>query len=428
MGVDVLLGLQWGDEGKGKIVDYLAPKYNLVCRFQGGPNAGHTLEFDNIKHVLHQIPSGVFRENIENIIGNGVVLDSVVFKKEVEALNQLGVDCRKNLFISKRASLILPTHRLLDAAYEAAKGDDKIGSTLRGIGPTYQDKIGRLGLRVGDIALSDFNSKYRSLADRHEEILKHLNYEYNLEELETEFFKSIEFLKGFNLVDNELLVNKAIDENKTILAEGAQGSLLDIDFGSYPFVTSSNTMAAGACTGLGVAPSRIGEVFGIFKAYCTRVGSGPFPTELFDETGERLRKEGSEFGATTGRPRRCGWLDLPALKYSVIINGVTQLFMMKSDVLNNFDEIKICTGYRMQDGSETSRLTFESLNEKMEPIYRSFKGWNCSLDGIDDFQNLPVELLEYIEFIESELKVPINIVSVGPNRSETIIRSQVVAL
>lgn len=427
MGVDVLLGLQWGDEGKGKIVDYLAPKYNLVCRFQGGPNAGHTLEFDNIKHVLHQIPSGVFRENIENIIGNGVVLDSVVFKKEVEALNNLGVDCRKNLYISKRTSLILPTHRLLDAAYEAAKGEDKIGSTLRGIGPTYQDKIGRLGLRVGDIIFSDFNSKYRSLVDRHEDILNHLNYEYNLEELETEFFKSIEFLKTFNLVDNELLVNKAIDDGKTILAEGAQGSLLDIDFGSYPFVTSSSTMAAGACTGLGVAPSRIGEVFGIFKAYCTRVGSGPFPTELFDETGERLRKEGSEFGATTGRPRRCGWLDLPALKYSVTINGVTQLFMMKSDVLNNFDEIKICTGYKMQDGSETNRLTFESLNEKIEPVYRPFKGWNCSLDGIDDFQKLPVELLEYVEYIESELNVPINIVSVGPNRSETIIRSQVMA-
>jgi adenylosuccinate synthase len=427
VGVDVLLGLQWGDEGKGKIVDYLAPKYNLVCRFQGGPNAGHTLEFDNIKHVLHQIPSGVFRENIDNIIGNGVVLDSVVFKKEVEALNNLGVDCRKNLYISKRTSLILPTHRLLDAAYEAAKGEDKIGSTLRGIGPTYQDKIGRLGLRVGDIIFSDFISKYRSLVDRHEDILNHLNYEYNLEELETEFFKSVEFLKTFNLADNELLVNKAIDDGKTILAEGAQGSLLDIDFGSYPFVTSSSTMAAGACTGLGVAPSRIGEVFGIFKAYCTRVGSGPFPTELFDETGERLRKEGAEFGATTGRPRRCGWLDLPALKYSVTINGVTQLFMMKSDVLNNFDEIKICTGYKLQDGSETSRLTFESLNEKIEPVYRSFKGWNCSLDGIDDFQKLPEELLEYVEYIESELNVPINIVSVGPNRNETIIRNQVMA-
>jgi adenylosuccinate synthase len=427
VGVDVLLGLQWGDEGKGKIVDYLAPKYNLVCRFQGGPNAGHTLEFDNIKHVLHQIPSGVFRENIENIIGNGVVLDPVVFKKEVDALSNLGVDCRKNLFISKRTSLILPTHRVLDAAYEAAKGEDKIGSTLRGIGPTYQDKIGRLGLRVGDITLSDFSTRYRSLADRHEDILNHHDYDYNLEELEAEFFQSIEFLKTFNLVDNELLVNKAIDENKTILAEGAQGSMLDIDFGSYPFVTSSNTMTAGACTGLGVAPSRIGEVFGIFKAYCTRVGSGPFPTELFDETGERLRKEGAEFGATTGRPRRCGWLDLPALKYTVTINGVTQLFMMKGDVLNNFDEIKVCTGYKMQDGSEISRLTFESLNEKIEPVYRSFKGWNCSLEDIHDFQNLPEELLNYVEFIESELGVPINIVSVGPNRSETIIRNLAIA-
>lgn len=422
MGVDVLLGLQWGDEGKGKIVDYLSPKYDLVCRFQGGPNAGHTLEFDNIKHVLHQIPSGIFRENIQNVIGNGVVLDPVVFRKEVDALTKLGVDCKKNLFISKRSTLILPTHRLLDAASEASMGTDKIGSTLRGIGPTYQDKIGRIGLRVGDIGLSDFKEKYTKLVNRHKEMLRHLNYEYKLEELESEFFEAIELLKNFNLIDNELLVNNALEQNKTVLAEGAQGSLLDIDFGSYPFVTSSNTMCAGACTGLGVAPSRIGEVYGIFKAYCTRVGSGPFPTELFDAVGENLRKVGSEFGATTGRPRRCGWLDLPALKYVITINGVTQLFMMKSDVLNEFDEIKICTHYRMKDGTLLDRLTYESLNEPIEPVYRSFKGWNCTLEGINDFSGLPKELLDYVKYIEEELKVPINIVSVGPKRSQTIIR------
>ena len=427
MGVDVLLGLQWGDEGKGKIVDYLSPKYDLVCRFQGGPNAGHTLEFDNIKHVLHQIPSGIFREDIQNVIGNGVVLDPVVFRKEVDELTNLGVDCKKNLFISKRSTLILPTHRLLDAASEASMGSAKIGSTLRGIGPTYQDKIGRLGLRVGDIGLSNFKEKYRRLVDRHEEMLRHLKYEYKLEELESEFFEAIELLKSFNLIDNELLVNNALEQKRTVLAEGAQGSLLDIDFGSYPFVTSSNTMCAGACTGLGVAPSRIGEVYGIFKAYCTRVGSGPFPTELFDDVGERLRKVGSEFGATTGRPRRCGWLDLPALKYVITINGVTQLFMMKSDVLSEFDEIKICTHYRLKDGTLLDRLTYESLNEPIEPVYRSFKGWNCSLDGISDFNNLPKDLLDYVEYIEGELKVPINIVSIGPKRTQTIIREAITA-
>ena len=330
MSVDVLLGLQWGDEGKGKIVDVMAPKYNMVARFQGGPNAGHTLEFDGIKHVLHQIPSGVFRTDIKNVIGNGVVLDPVIFVKEVEALDKMGVDIRNNLYVSNKAQLILPTHGLLDACYEASKGKEKIGSTLKGIGPTYQDKIGRVGLRVGDILNPDFNQRYQLLAQRHKSILDYYKYSYDLEQKETMFFRSIEYLKQFQLKDTTYFVNNAISNGQSVLAEGAQGSLLDVDFGSYPFVTSSNTMIAGVCSGLGIAPSRINEVYGIFKAYCTRVGSGPFPTELFDETGEMLRKVGLEFGATTGRPRRCGWLDLPALKYAIMINGVTQLFMMKA--------------------------------------------------------------------------------------------------
>jgi len=423
VGVDILLGLQWGDEGKGKIVDVLATNYEMVCRFQGGPNAGHTLEFDGIKHVLHQIPSGVFRDDISNIIGNGVVLDPVVFKKEVEELDQYDIDLKKNLYISKRASLILPTHRLLDAALEAEKGEKKIGSTLRGIGPAYQDKVGRHGLRVGDIERHDFKEKYTVLKERHREHLEFLNFTFSLEELEVEFFNAIEFLKTFQLSDTEHLVNQALSQNKKVLAEGAQGSLLDIDFGSYPFVTSSTTMAAGACTGLGFAPSKVGEVFGIFKAYCTRVGSGPFPTELFDETGEKLRTEGVEFGATTGRPRRCGWLDLPALKYSVIINGVTQLYMMKADVLNTFDEIKVCTHYILEDGSETDALTYESMNQKIIPVYRTFEGWgNLEISGESSYDDLPQTLRSYISFLENELNAPINIVSYGPDRSETLIR------
>ncbi len=426
MSVDILLGLQWGDEGKGKIVDYLAPQYDVVARFQGGPNAGHTLEFDGIKHVLHQIPSGIFRSQIKNIIGNGVVLDPVIFKKEIEALDQYNLDVKANLFLSKKAQLILPTHRLLDEAYEEAKGKDKIGSTKKGIGPTYQDKIARLGLRVGDILTNDFNERYNRLVDLHKSILGFYNFDYDLEPLEKAFFDAVNYLKTFHLADTEFMVNEAIDSNATILAEGAQGSLLDIDFGSYPFVTSSNTMAAGACTGLGVAPKNIGEVYGIFKAYCTRVGSGPFPTELFDDTGAALQKEGNEFGATTGRPRRCGWIDLPALKYAIMINGVTQLFMMKADVLNIFKEIKVCTHYRLADGSVVDEFPYEIPNG-LTPVYDTLPGWYCSLDNIENFDAMPDELLAYVKYLESALKTPINIVSVGPDRTQTIIRNKVLA-
>lgn len=425
MNVDVLLGLQWGDEGKGKIVDYLAPKYDVVARFQGGPNAGHTLEFDDIKHVLHQIPSGIFRAQIKNIIGNGVVLDPVIFRKEIEGLQQYDLNVKENLFISRKAQLILPTHQLLDEAYEEAKGDKKIGSTKKGIGPAYQDKIARLGLRVGDISSSNFRDKYNHLVKTHIEILRYYNYPCDLEVKEKDFFEAVDFLKGFNLVNSEYMVNEAINSNATILAEGAQGSLLDVDFGSYPFVTSSNTMAAGACTGLGVAPGNVGEVFGIFKAYCTRVGSGPFPTELFDEVGSMMQKEGNEFGATTGRPRRCGWLDLPALKYTVMINGVTQLFMMKVDVLNTFKEIKVCTQYELKDGTLIDEFPFEIPEGELRPVFKTFKGWNTSLDSIYDFNDLPGALLDYIAFLENELKTPINIVSVGPDRTQTIIRNGV---
>ena len=420
MKVDILLGLQWGDEGKGKIVDFLAPKYNIVARFQGGPNAGHTLEFDGIKHVLHQIPSGIFRDNIENVIGNGVVLDPVIFRREIEALDKLGANPKGNLFISKKAQLILPTHRLLDAAYEKAKGKDKIGSTLKGIGPTYQDKIGRLGLRVGDTILATFAERYGKLRNKHIETLNYLDFEFELEEAEKEFFEAIEFLKAFELVDSEYFINEKLGQNNSVLAEGAQGSLLDIDFGSYPFVTSSNTMVAGACTGLGIPPSAVGEVYGIFKAYCTRVGSGPFPTELEDEVGEELRKHGSEFGATTGRPRRTGWLDLPALKYSIMINGVTQLYMMKADVLSYFDEIKVCTSYRLPDGSETDKLSFEMQSLDVEPIYKSFESWKIFDKVPASLDELPLQLRKYIRFIEQEVGVPITLVSIGPDRTETV--------
>ena len=418
-----MLGLQWGDEGKGKIVDFLAPGYNVVCRFQGGPNAGHTLKFGGITHVLHQIPSGIFRDNIQNVIGNGVVFDPVIFKNEVEKLSEYNIDLNKKLLISKRATLILPVHRLLDSAMEASKGKDKIGSTLRGIGPAYQDKIGRNGLRVGDILAQDFKKRFHHLTNQHLDMLAYLKFEADHKESEAKFFESIDFLKKFQLMDTEQFINTAIEEGKRILAEGAQGSLLDIDFGSYPFVTSSSTMAAGACTGLGIAPSKIGEVFGVFKAYCTRVGSGPFPTELQDETGEQLRKEGAEFGATTGRPRRCGWLDLPALKYVVTLNGVTQLFMMKTDVLNVFEKIKVCTHYKLKDGSMANTLTYESLNQDVEPVYRTFDGWgNLDVNEATTFDLLPAQLVKYILFLESELKTPINIVSFGPDRSQTLVR------
>ncbi len=423
MKMDVLLGLQWGDEGKGKVVDVLAPEYEIVARFQGGPNAGHTLEFDGIKHVLHQIPSGIFRSNILNIVGNGVVLDPIIFKKEIEGMGQFEIDCMDNLVISKKATVIIPTHKLLDAAYEKAKGDKKIGSTLKGIGPTYQDKIGRSALRVGDLAGADFKEKYSTLVAKHKTILSFYDYPLDeLESMESQFFDSVEFMKGLNLIDSEYTVNEALAEDKKILAEGAQGSLLDIDFGSYPFVTSSSTMTAGACTGLGVSPSKIGEVFGIFKAYCTRVGSGPFPTELFDQDGEDMRKEGNEFGSTTGRPRRCGWLDLPALRYSIMINGVTQLFMMKADVLNIFDEIKVCTHYELPSGEKIDKLTFEISQADAKPVYETLKGWNCSLKGIRDYANFPQELKDYVKYLEEALNVPINLVSIGPDREQTIMR------
>ena len=421
MAVDVLLGLQWGDEGKGKIVDVLAPKYQVVARFQGGPNAGHTLEFDGFKHVLHQIPSGIFRQEVQNIIGNGVVLDPIIFKKEIDGLAHFNLDLRKNLEISKKASIILPTHRLLDAAYEKAKGDAKIGSTLKGIGPTYTDKISRQGLRVGDMISPDFPTKYKALVDRHKAILDVYKFEYDLAAAEKEFFEAVAFMKEFHLVDSEYSVNHAINAGKTILAEGAQGSLLDVDFGSYPFVTSSNTITAGACTGLGVAPKNIGEVFGIFKAYCTRVGSGPFPTELDNELGELIRKEGSEFGATTGRPRRCGWLDLVQMRYAIMINGVTELSMMKSDILSIFNKIKVCTHY-LVNGEKVSDFPFDVNDIEIIPFYEEIDGWNCDLTQLDDYSVAPNELKNYVSYLEEQLQVPIRVVSVGPDRKQTILK------
>lgn len=420
--VDILLGLQWGDEGKGKIVDVLAPDYKVVARFQGGPNAGHTLEFDGKKHVLHQIPSGIFRNDCINIIGNGVVLDPIIFRKEIDGLKDFNIDFKKNLFISKKTSIIIPTHRILDAAYENAKGKEKIGSTLKGIGPTYSDKISRQGLRLGDILSPNFSEKYQKLVDAHKQILTFLDFSYDLAPLEADFFSAVEFIKGFNLVDSEYLVNENLKNNTRVLAEGAQGSLLDIDFGSYPFVTSSSTTAAGVCSGLGVSPSKIGEVYGIFKAYCTRVGSGPFPTELFDEDGEKMRTEGREFGSTTGRPRRCGWIDLPSLKYSIMLNGVTQLVMMKVDVLNIFDEIKVCTHYELPDGTITEELPFDICDMDIKPIYKTFKGWGSSLEGITDFNVMPDNLKAYTAFLEQEVQVPITYVSTGPDRTATMTR------
>ncbi|MCW3805996.1 adenylosuccinate synthase [Plebeiibacterium marinum] len=420
MKVDVLLGLQWGDEGKGKVVDVLTPKYDVITRFQGGPNAGHTLEFDNIKHVLHNIPSGIFHESKMNIIGNGVVLDPISFKQEIDELEARGMDMTKNLVISKKAHLILPTHRILDAASEASKGKTKIGSTLKGIGPTYMDKTGRNGLRVGDI-LSNFDEKYSDLKKKHEQLLSMYNFEYNIEEFEKGLKEGIECLKKFTLIDSEHQINGYLKDGKSVLAEGAQGTLLDIDFGSYPYVTSSNTICAGACTGMGVAPNKIGEVFGIFKAYCTRVGSGPFPTELECETGEELRKAGHEFGATTGRPRRCGWLDLVALKYSVMINGVTQLIMTKGDVLSSFKTIKVATAYKI-DGEETTEFPFE-LPDNLEVVYDELPGWNADLTGMKSEDEFPEELNNYISYLEAELEVPITIVSVGPDRDQTIVRA-----
>ncbi|WMJ74851.1 adenylosuccinate synthase [Cytophagaceae bacterium ABcell3] len=426
MAVDVLLGLQWGDEGKGKIVDVLAPSYDVVARFQGGPNAGHTLEFDGIKHVLHQIPSGIFHSNIKNIIGNGVVLDPVIFKKEIDGLKKFNIDFNKNLFVSKKAQIIIPTHRLLDRAYEAAKGKNKIGSTLKGIGPAYQDKVARCGLRVGDIIASNFENKYNKLKQEHQTVLDfHKADCTELDAFEKEFFEAISFLKSFNLIDSDYLINDCIKNNESILAEGAQGALLDIDFGSYPFVTSSNTMTAGACTGLGVAPAKIDQVYGIFKAYCTRVGGGPFPTEELGDTGETLRKAGNEFGSTTGRARRCGWIDLPALKYAVMLNGVTSLLMMKADVLNDFEEIKVCTHYKLKSGEVIDRLSYDVMEQQPEPVYKTLKGWNCSLDNISSFSEMPEALVDYIAFLESALEVSVDVVSVGPDRTQTIKKAKV---
>ena len=425
--VDILLGLQWGDEGKGKIVDVLAPQYKVVARFQGGPNAGHTLEFDGKKHVLHQIPSGIFREDCVNIIGNGVVLDPIIFRKEIDGLAPYNIDFSKNLFISKKAAIIIPTHRLLDAAYEQAKGKEKIGSTLKGIGPCYTDKVSRQGLRLGDVLAPDFKTRYQKLVDSHKKILGFYAFEYDLAEAETSFFAAVEFIKTFNLVESEYVINEYLAEGKTkILAEGAQGSMLDVDFGSYPFVTSSSTTAAGVCSGLGVAPAKIGEVYGIFKAYATRVGSGPFPTELHDEIGERMRVEGNEFGSTTGRPRRCGWIDLPLLKYSIMLNGVTQLIMMKADVLNIFDEIMVCTAYELPDGNITDHIPFDSVNMDIKPIYKALKGWKKDLTGIYNFDEIPQELKDYTAYLEKELNVPITFVSTSPDRLATLVRKPLI--
>ena len=422
MKVDVVLGLQWGDEGKGKIVDVLANSYPVIARFQGGPNAGHSLHFEGKKFVLHTVPSGVFRKNAVNIIGNGVVIDPIIFKEECMEIEATGVPVRERVVISKKAHLILPTHRIIDAASEAAKGKSKIGSTLKGIGPTYMDKTGRNGLRVGDILTADFADRFLTLKNKHIATLAQFDYQYNAEEKESEWMEAIEYLKTFNLVDGEYVANKYLTDNKKILAEGAQGTMLDVDFGSYPFVTSSSTTCAGVCTGLGVAPTKIGKVYGIFKAYCTRVGSGPFPTELNDETGEELRKKGFEFGATTGRPRRTGWLDLPALKYAIMLDGVTELIMMKADVLDTFETIKVATGYKV-DGVETDQVPYDTYAE-IEPIYKEFKGWNKDLSQITREEELPFEFMNYVRFIEKELNVPISVISLGPDRVQTIFRNE----
>ncbi len=423
--IDLLLGLQWGDEGKGKVVDALTPHYDIVARFQGGPNAGHTIEFDGKKFVLHTIPSGIFNEKCINVIGNGVIIDAKIFKDEIDNLATSGVDIKDRLLISNKAHLIIPTHRALDAANEKALKNNKIGSTLKGIGPTYTDKTARRGLRIGDIAADDFKARYERLKNIHLAQIKNLDFDMNellldkmpFDQYEEEWFKAVEFLKQFQFIESEYFINKSLDEGKRVLAEGAQGTLLDVDFGSYPFVTSSSVIAAGACSGLGVAPSKIGKVFGIFKAYCTRVGTGPFPTELFDETGEKLRKNGHEFGSTTGRPRRTGWLDLPALKYSVMLNGVTNLMMMKSDVMDDFEEIKVATAYNYKD-EQIDYLPFDACTQTMTPVLESFKGWNQKI-----IKEIPQQLNEYIEFIEKYVGVPITLVSYGPDRTECIERN-----
>jgi adenylosuccinate synthase len=429
MNVDVLLGLQWGDEGKGKVVDVLAPSYDIIARFQGGPNAGHTIEFDGLKFILHTIPSGIFSPDKINIIGNGVIVDPYVFGKEVSQLELKNINPRKNLLISKKSHLILPSHRLLDAYYEKSKGKSKIGSTLKGIGPAYTDKIARLGIRVGEILNPGFREKYNNLKNQHERIFGMYNYErsdflidgLNFQDYEEQWMQSVETLKTFRLIDSEIYVNQALTSGKKILAEGAQGSLLDIDFGSYPFVTSSNTVTAGVCSGLGIAPSKVGRVFGIFKAYCTRVGSGPFPTELMDETGLLMRDKGHEYGSTTGRPRRCGWLDLAALNYAILINGVTNLVMTKGDVLNHFETLKVSTKYQTNQGL-IDYIPFEEM--ELDPLYEILPGWNTSLEGIEDAGKLPESFQQYINFVEQHTGVDVSIISTGPNRTETIIRKE----
>jgi len=421
--VDVLLGLQWGDEGKGKVVDYLAEKYDVVARFQGGPNAGHTLILNGKKHVLHTIPSGVFRSGVINIIGNGVVIDPITLKREMGNLIDAGVNFKDNLYISKKAHLILPSHRMLDAAMEASKGDGKIGSTLRGIGPTYTDKIARRGLRIGDVFDANFAKRYEELKAVHLEMASiYPKIDFNFEEEDAKFMDSVQFVKEYKFVEGEYFINKLLDEGKSVLAEGAQGSMLDIDFGTYPFVTSSNTITAGVCNGLGVAPSRVGEVIGITKAYCTRVGGGPFPTELLDEMGETLRKAGSEFGATTGRPRRCGWIDLPQLRYTIMLNGVTQLVMTKVDVLNDFDELSAATSYTYSDGKVSEEVPYDMVNTAIKPNFKTYKGWQKNLDGISDFDQFPEELKAYVLDMEAYLKVPFTMISIGPERESLILR------
>ncbi len=426
---DVLLGLQWGDEGKGKIVDVLTPEYNIIARFQGGPNAGHTIEFDNKKFILHTIPSGIFSKDKINVIGNGVIIDPYVIKQEIQQLNDGGIEVGDNLLVSRKSHLILPTHRLLDAIYEKVKGDKKIGSTLKGIGPTYTDKISRNGLRIGDLEKTNFEELYNASRERHLKIVRIYQQDFEsvlidgmpFNDYEKVWFEALETVKKLKKINSEYFLNKALDQNMKVLAEGAQGTMLDIDFGSYPFVTSSNTITAGMCTGLGITPSRVGKVYGIFKAYCTRVGSGPFPTELFDDTGQKLRDIGNEYGSTTGRPRRCGWLDLPALKYAVMLNGIDELMMMKADVLNPFDEIKVAVKYNV-DGEITEEIPYDEAGVNIQPVYKTLKGWKTELSPEGKYENLPEELIDYVSFIEDQLNVPIKIISVGPDRDQTIRR------
>ncbi|MBC7886767.1 MAG: adenylosuccinate synthase [Ferruginibacter sp.] len=418
--VDVILGLQWGDEGKGKIVDYFAPNYDIIARFQGGPNAGHTLYVNGQKVVLHQIPSGIFHENKINLIGNGVVLDPITLKRECETVSSMGIDYRKNLYISERAHLILPTHRALDKASELAKGNEKIGSTLKGIGPAYMDKTGRNGLRVGDLLDKGFISQYIKIRLKHQRLLDNYHFQEDISSWEDDFFESIELLKGLKIVNGEYFINDKIQQGKRVLAEGAQGSMLDVDFGTFPFVTSSNTISAGVCTGLGIAPQKIKEVYGVSKAYCTRVGSGPFPTELSDETGELIRKIGSEFGATTGRPRRCGWIDLVALQFACMINGVTQIIMTKTDILDSLPELKVCNGYRV-NGEEKNYVPFQINRLPIDPVYKSFKGWETDITAIEKYDELPVNMKSYIDYINQFLQVPVKFISNGPGRDQIVL-------